>query len=516
MATNDQNLLLCQRNAYLKEGNSKVLSCEKVDGSNTFKVLVDNCVLYPEGGGQWCDLGTANDVKVLKVSKPDKISSSFEGVNARTVVELETEGALEVNSTVRCVVDWKRRYDFMQLHSAQHLFSAVADKLFAAETVGWFLAPEYVTVDLKSAGKSLTTDQLQEVESEVNRMIRENKSIQHKVYSKEDLVTNLASLQELKSKKQDKESVPDHNHEFQHFRGEVKGAALQLDELRLVFIEGLDVNPCGGTHLSSLSEINVFKLVGTENIAGNILRVKFVAGQRALDLFQQMVSRESSLVQTLSVKPPDIVSNIDKLVKEKKELFKRFDICNEELAYHYGKHLLSKALAEYANRNDVNTTEPIIIFEHRYGADLKFLLRCANTFFEEKKDNNFKVLLFMSGDEQMPPVFTTPGSGGAAAGGGGKGGKKAQKGGETNKEATAVPATEAKDTEKAGFQPLPGKPLTEGPFVLFGEVETVNKVKEQVLTLLLARGGGKPGRLQGHAQNLTNLTQLLPLLNENV
>lgn len=49
---NNDNLLHCQQNSYLREGVSKVLRCDKKPGSESYLVVLDNSVLYPEGGGK--------------------------------------------------------------------------------------------------------------------------------------------------------------------------------------------------------------------------------------------------------------------------------------------------------------------------------------------------------------------------------------------------------------------------------------------------------------------------------
>jgi hypothetical protein len=94
----------------------------------------------------------------------------------------------------------------------QHLFSAVTDSLFANDTMGWSLGTDSVTVDLAS---SLTADQLNQIEQSCNDFIRRGASVEWKLYSKSDLA----------NKEDDDLAL---------MRGGVKGAALELEELRLV------------------------------------------------------------------------------------------------------------------------------------------------------------------------------------------------------------------------------------------------------------------------------------------
>lgn len=103
------NLLACQVDSYALEGVSNVIDCIKA--GDVYQATLDNSVLYPEGGGQPWDLGTVNGIKVHKVTK---------GAGIRNVV-VEMEDAVEVGASVVCKVDWPRRYDFMQQHTAQVL-----------------------------------------------------------------------------------------------------------------------------------------------------------------------------------------------------------------------------------------------------------------------------------------------------------------------------------------------------------------------------------------------------------
>jgi Ser-tRNA(Ala) deacylase AlaX len=119
----ETSLLACQRSAYLRQGMSRVLKCERLEASNSYRVLLDNSVLYPEGGGQPSDQGTVNGIPVSKVSKPtdaNEVAALPTDAQA-TCVEVELSAPVDPDSLVECVVDWDRRYDFMQQHTAQVL-----------------------------------------------------------------------------------------------------------------------------------------------------------------------------------------------------------------------------------------------------------------------------------------------------------------------------------------------------------------------------------------------------------
>ncbi|KAF7281049.1 hypothetical protein GWI33_005233 [Rhynchophorus ferrugineus] len=66
----------CQSDSFLKEFTSKVVSCEKVEITDVvcnkeivsagYEIILDDTILFPEGGGQPTDYGELNDVEVIK------------------------------------------------------------------------------------------------------------------------------------------------------------------------------------------------------------------------------------------------------------------------------------------------------------------------------------------------------------------------------------------------------------------------------------------------------------------
>lgn len=160
-------------------------------------------------------------------------------------------------------------------------------------------------------------------------------------------------------------------------RGGIKGAAKELDFLRIVTIGSdssliLDANPCGGTHLQSLAEINVLKIIGSEKDRKS-QRIRFVSGQRALSLFQSCITREAILSPKLSAPAVDHVKAIDKLIKDKKDLEKKLDLANEELASFFGQNL---------HQSTLSSSVVGLLAASRVGADLKFLLKASSVALE--------------------------------------------------------------------------------------------------------------------------------------
>ncbi len=115
----------------------------------------------------------------------------------------------------------------MQQHTAQHLLSAIAGRIALVDTVKWEFFSDSVVVDFVerqcdgAAAPSLQS-LIAAVEESTNEAIRAAAAVSWRVVSKEELDL------------------------YPQARGEVKGAALDMRQLRLIFIDGIDVNPCGG------------------------------------------------------------------------------------------------------------------------------------------------------------------------------------------------------------------------------------------------------------------------------
>ena len=91
---------LYYKDAYMTKFTGKVLSCE--EGKKGIAVVLDQTAFYPEGGGQPADMGILGNAKVSYVFIKDE------------VIYHVVDKALEVGKEVEGVIDFERRFDFMQ------------------------------------------------------------------------------------------------------------------------------------------------------------------------------------------------------------------------------------------------------------------------------------------------------------------------------------------------------------------------------------------------------------------
>ncbi|MEI9813847.1 MAG: alanyl-tRNA editing protein [Acidobacteriota bacterium] len=125
-------------------------------------MYLDRTAFYPTSGGQLFDLGTLGGVAVTEiVDEDDRIAHVLDSPL--------------IAETVRGEIDWTRRYGFMQLHTGQHLLSAVFEELFAWKTVSVHMGADSNTVDVDAS--AVEADQLARAERRCLEVIAEARPV---------------------------------------------------------------------------------------------------------------------------------------------------------------------------------------------------------------------------------------------------------------------------------------------------------------------------------------------------
>jgi alanyl-tRNA synthetase len=298
-------------------------------------VVLSETVLYPEGGGQPSDFGTINGGHVEYVEMR-------EGKVLHVCAEPH-----EVGSQVQVVVDWNRRFDHMQQHTGQHVLSSVADSICNAPTVSWELSSGYVNVDL-APERELTAEDVSTIEAQANQEIRNMREVRILVLDG---------------------TIPNDNPP--HLRGKLPPVGTHT-QIRLIELDGLDVNACGGTHVRSTAELQLLKILRVEKAKGNT-RLVFAVGGRVLDALSGCLIRQSLITSMLASGPEEHVERIDTLLKEIRSYVKRIKTLSEELA-----RLQGRAIAESGSK---------VVLHHVEGADLSFLQMVASAAQEVRPES---------------------------------------------------------------------------------------------------------------------------------
>jgi len=342
-------LLACQRDATLRVLDTEVLGCEpSVASAGTHRVRLADTVLYPEGGGQPADHGTIGDVQVEDVQRADD------------VVWHHTTGPVPLGPT-RVEVDWARRWDHMQQHSGQHLLTAVCHDRLGRETRAFHLGREFCTIDL--TGPPLSTDEMAHLEELVNDEVIAARAVRPKEVGQ-------GQLEALGVRTR---GLPDH----------IDGP------VRLVEIDGLDLNTCGGTHVSNTAALQVLHLVRCDSYKGGC-RLTFMVGGRALRALRTLRQREQALTSLLRQGPEAHVEEVQRILNERKQSGKARKAILSRLASLEGATLVSRP------------GDPL--WHHGEAADLAYLGQLARAW-----DPTDRVLVLTGGPMGDKGVFLVVG-----------------------------------------------------------------------------------------------------------
>lgn len=341
--------LSCQKDAYLQESTHTLLACQP-NPDGTFTAHLDDSVLYPEGGGQPCDWGFISNIPVSNVQK-----ALGGGVHC-TVSKALPPGPLPVR------VDWERRWDHMQQHSAQHLLTAIAHHELDAPTVGFHLGETYSAIELDVS--DFLEHQQHKLIRRANQIILENRPL--------TLHTMTAEVYQQKSHSIRSRKLPDGH----------------TGDVRLVEIQDLDINTCGGTHVRSTSELQMITLLGVERIRKRV-RLLFLAGNRVLRAFQEQNKREKTLAHLLNTPPEHFVSTLQKQQEELQQERSLTQKLQEELCVFWGQQLASQ--------------EGPIRVMHKENVDLRVLHQMAKNSREIHSDG--LLILTSSPAEEGEGIF---------------------------------------------------------------------------------------------------------------
>ena len=124
---------LFYEDSHRTEFTAKVISCE--EAKDGYRVVLDQTVFFPEGGGQYADTGVLGTVNVTDVHEKDDVIYHY------------TTAPLEVGSIVTGKINWEERFEKMQQHTGEHIVSGIVHERFGYNNVGFHLGADYCTMD---------------------------------------------------------------------------------------------------------------------------------------------------------------------------------------------------------------------------------------------------------------------------------------------------------------------------------------------------------------------------------
>ena len=260
----DTALAAYERDPRLRELEVDVLAVGEESGRPWARL--SDTVLYPEGGGQPADRGWLGEIAVEEVQR-----------RGGEVFHVLASAASPGRATVR--LDWARRFDHMQQHTAQHLLSAIAADRFGWETTSFHLGAQ--TCDVELAASELAAERVAELEDAVAAEVRAARPVTTRRVTPDSLAGLAVRSRGL--------------------------PAGHTGDVRLVEIAGIDLNTCGGTHLASTAEIECVKLLGSEPMRGGV-RLYWVAGGRVRARLAAREARNEALRRALECGDDELTS----------------------------------------------------------------------------------------------------------------------------------------------------------------------------------------------------------------
>ena len=276
---------LYYEDAYAVEFEATVISCEQ-NSENTYQVVLDQTLFFPEEGGQSPDKGVLGGANVLDVQVKNNI------------ITHTLDSALEVGGTVQGKIDWNHRFSNMQQHSGEHIFSGTVNRLFGYDNVGFHLSDNIVTMDFNGV---LTEEDVARVEYLVNETIVKNVPITVSYPTKEELGKMV-----YRSKI------------------EIEG------QVRIVTVEGADVCACCAPHVRRTGEIGMLKVMSVQNHRGGV-RISMLCGFRALEAFREKSAVITALMGALTASQELLPDRVEKLQASNQDYKYRLAVAKQKL-----------------------------------------------------------------------------------------------------------------------------------------------------------------------------------------
>lgn len=272
-------------------------------------LVLDRTVFYPEGGGQEPDQGRIEENEVVDVQKQ-------EGIILHKVPGHEFEKGDRVSGRI----NWNRRKQLMQHHSSTHMVNGATKEMLGEHIwqAGAHKTVEKARLDVTHYEK-LSRDQLDRIETRVKEMIEDDLQITKEVMKKTDA---------------------EQEYGFRVYQG----GAPPGNNIRIVRIDEIDVEACGGTHLASTAEAGEFVITGSKKIQDGVIRIEYRSGKAAEKYLGEIEERideiaelfnfedrsmaveddsrqvQRQLCEVFSVEPDQLKNTVERFRKENSEL----------------------------------------------------------------------------------------------------------------------------------------------------------------------------------------------------
>lgn len=334
--------------SYIKNFTAEIEEVNEIDSK--YHILLDKTAFFPGGGGQYCDLGTIDNIRVLDVyEEKDKIYHVLEKKPNKI-------------HKVKCEIDWDRREYGMQHHFGQHVISACFNNEYKARTVGFHLGQDVSTVDIEGFFKE---EDILKIENMCNEIIRENIGV-------EFLNINKKEAKKLKIK---------------------EDLSKLSNDIRVVKIGDIDINLCCGVHVKNTLDLRVIKIKKFEKYK-KATRIEFLCGTKAIEDMLKRDNYLNKICKLLSSNEEDAYKGIENLNNKLNEVNKE----NRRLEDVISNYEIKEMIENAESINNMN-----IIVKTYENKSMNYINKIANKISE--KDNNIGLFALVN-NEKLNVLFT--------------------------------------------------------------------------------------------------------------
>lgn len=232
---------------YFEDEHMQKFEAEVVAVTDNYVVL-DQTAFYPTSGGQEHDTGYINGEEVVDVIDQEGVILHKLGPDA----DLPEEG-----DRAEGTIDWERRTKHRKHHTATHIINAAAKEVLGNHIwqAGSHKTEEKARLDITHY-ETLDKETLDRIEERANEIVEQ------------DIAVTKSFMPRTEAEKQ---------YGFRIYQG----GAVPGKEIRIVNIEDIDVEACGGTHCESTGEVGTIRIIGSNKVQDGTIRLEYVAGDVA-------------------------------------------------------------------------------------------------------------------------------------------------------------------------------------------------------------------------------------------
>ena len=271
-------------------------------------ILTNQTPFYAESGGQQGDSGTISGDKGLLARVSDTAKPLGRLHAHRATIE---SGVVAVGDSVHLAIDAERRAQIRANHSATHLLHAALRHRLGnhISQKGSLVAADRLRFDF-SHPRPLTPEDIAVIEAEVNAHIRENESVVTRLMSTDEAIAAGAMA----------------------LFGEKYGDEVRVLSMGKVNDGSYSVELCGGTHVSALGDIALFKIISESAVASGIRRIEALTGEAARQWLTHREDRLREAAAALKATPDEVPQRVAALLDERRRLERELAEAKKALA----------------------------------------------------------------------------------------------------------------------------------------------------------------------------------------